>query len=818
MKKQSFERWLKNIKRYKESTIGTRIANCLKIEETYGDLDEQYKKDKLNKITEELSTINHDIPIDGNRYTATATYRSTLKLYLEFKENKTLDRIMTMENIDPDKHDGSYKLIRETVESLSKIDIKKLGLKDLDMLSSMAVGTWKMSVDVKKDRIKSSNLIDKEKIRIISLLEKVWEKAENRQYENREKDEASIGMFGTGFWTFTKNTNDEGARKFISLIVEIKDLDDEDRIFNILEEGFKDGISGIQTGSASMILHCLKPNVFPILNGLVAKSIVVLEGKGVILNNPTVLTNYIENTKILKNFRDENCKFKNYRTLDKALWEMSLVAPPNEEIDKAWFVGSAINGEDYTDKFIKKGIWKSGHEDKFQDAIKSIEVGDIIAIKSTYTRKYNLPFESNDNYASIMSIKATGVVKRNLEDGKTLEVDWVKIEPRKEWYFFTMRETIWKVEREDDDWMYGELLDFTFNDKPQNIERFINHPYWADRYSMKTKNGGKISIKTNYHISFNQTLNFGNLYFSDPKSLKDQISIAFKSGKSIILIGPPGTGKSKIAKEIARSYGADSKMVTAMSDWSSYDTIGGYKPTVDGDLYFEEGIFLSSFKSKKGQNLNKWLIIDEINRADIDKAFGPFFSALSADDVELGLKDSQGRNIEILLEENLRVKIEEYETENNQYIIPNDWRIIGTMNTFDKTSLYEMSYAFMRRFAFIPVSIPKDIDGSLVEKFFELWKINLDFNECENISDLWKIINKYRKIGPAIIEDIGKFISLGGDYTSAVVIYILPQLEGLFTDDISKFVGELKALNFINDEPRLVESIEDFFNTSLSGE
>ncbi|MFC4799447.1 hypothetical protein ACFPA1_08755 [Neobacillus sp. GCM10023253] len=45
------------------------------------------------------------------------------------------------------------------------------------------------------------------------------------------------------------------------------------------------------------------------------------------------------------------------------------------------------------------------------------------------------------------------------------------------------------------------------------------------------------------------------------------------------------------------------------------------------------------------------------------------------------------------------------------------------MNAFDKASLYEMSYAFMRRFAFIPVGVPKNITEVLVETYLIQWEL-----------------------------------------------------------------------------------------------
>lgn len=317
-------------------------------------------------------------------------------------------------------------------------------------------------------------------------------------------------------------------------------------------------------------------------------------------------------------------------------------------------------------------------------------------------------------------------------------------------------------------------------------------------------------------IDFKKPLEFDCLYFEKSEILKTQISSALISGKSIILTGPPGTGKSKLAKEIARSLKADFKMVTALSSWTSYDTIGGYKPCDDGSLYFEEGIFLSCLKDRLGDNKNQWLVIDEINRADIDKAFGSFFSTISGDDVTLGLKDKNGRDIEIILEGNLTQNRKSNRVVSNEYVVPKDFRIIGTMNTMDKSSLYDMSYAFMRRFAFIPVSIPIVIDCSTVKEYTNIWDITIEDAECENISKLWNKINEYRKVGPALVEDIVKFIISGGDYTSSIIIYILPQLEGLFDDTINSFTDSIGNLSFIEDKQRLKVSIEDFFNLDLS--
>ena len=87
-----------------------------------------------------------------------------------------------------------------------------------------------------------------------------------------------------------------------------------------------------------------------------------------------------------------------------------------------WFVG-AIYGrtDDRIARFLQEGIWENGYPDKYLDDVKSIRVGDRIAIKSSYTRKHGLPFDNRGQNVSVMAIKAIGTVKENLGDGRTLD-------------------------------------------------------------------------------------------------------------------------------------------------------------------------------------------------------------------------------------------------------------------------------------------------------------------------------------------------------------------------------------------------------------
>ena len=145
-----------------------------------------------------------------------------------------------------------------------------------------------------------------------------------------------------------------------------------------------------------------------------------------------------------------------------------------------WFVGATYGSDDQTSRFFNDGIWQNGYQDKYLDQVKSIQTGDRIAIKSSYTRKHDLPFDNRGQSVSVMAIKAIGIVKKNHGDGRTLDVEWTPFNPPREWYFYTNRITVWRVL--PGDWTTDALISFSFEDKSQDIDRFKNAPYWRERF------------------------------------------------------------------------------------------------------------------------------------------------------------------------------------------------------------------------------------------------------------------------------------------------------------------------------------------------
>ena len=258
----------------------------------------------------------------------------------------------------------------------------------------------------------------------------------------------------------------------------------------------------------------------------------------------------------------------------------------NSEQNNYFFVGTKFGDDDYLEYFMKEGKWELGwhnnEENKqYQRMLKlfnKIKPGDVLFAKSTYVKKKNVPFVKKDDLkVSVMKIRGMATVKEVLDDGHTIIVDWKKEYIEREWFFFTGQETIWfpsdiKYRTKET----NQLIKFAASDEIiiQDYDYFLNHPNWKKYKKLESETMLRNDFLFNY-------------------------SGILKKSKNLILRGAPGTGKTYLAKEIAKELtDGNEDQIGFVQFHPSYDYtdfVEGLRPVSNGDgaieFRLQDGIF-----------------------------------------------------------------------------------------------------------------------------------------------------------------------------------------------------------------------------------
>lgn len=241
------------------------------------------------------------------------------------------------------------------------------------------------------------------------------------------------------------------------------------------------------------------------------------------------------------------------------------------------------------------------------------------------------------------------------------------------------------------------------------IEQFNKGNIFPEDYSLtyvatKHISAKAVSIPGNVLDKLKSKIKEKGLYFGNDDVLSEIVTGLVKG--NIILQGPPGTGKTTLAKIICEVFNVDYDEATAISDWTTYDTIGGLQPDFDGKneiLTGKNGCIVESVlhccntvvknEYYSGDKQASWLILDELNRCEIDKVFGELFTVFGSDSLSA--------------QKSIRLWYEKDENKKRIYI-PNRYRVIGAMNNIDKNFVYDISQGLSRRFTFIEILPPEE--------------------------------------------------------------------------------------------------------------
>jgi hypothetical protein len=166
------------------------------------------------------------------------------------------------------------------------------------------------------------------------------------------------------------------------------------------------------------------------------------------------------------------------------------------------------------------------------------------------------------------------------------------------------------------------------------------------------------------------------------------------AGKSLLLVGPPGSGKTSYIRDLLEGLGIDYELRTGNPEWTAFDVVGGF----DLQGKWRDGFITAAIRRSLEGKRPVWVVLDEVNRANLDLALGEYFTFL----------DVEHRN-------------EPFKAGDGELRVPYSFRILATMNSFDRSLLQKLGFALRRRFTVVDFARFKNLSHSKeeVEKFCE---------------------------------------------------------------------------------------------------
>ena len=234
----------------------------------------------------------------------------------------------------------------------------------------------------------------------------------------------------------------------------------------------------------------------------------------------------------------------------------------------------------------------------------------------------------------------------------------------------------------------------------------------------------------------------GDLFLEETQFQRILDSLALR--KNLILQGPPGVGKTFIARRVAwclmrRTDSRSIEMVQFHQSYAYEDFVQGWRPTETGGFELRNGVFFEFCKrAERNPDTPFVFIIDEINRGNLSRIFGELLMLIEA--------DKRGSKHSIPLT---------YSPSGERFSVPENVHLLGLMNTADR-SLAIVDYALRRRFAFETLQpaygtskfrdylLEADVDRVLVDRIDRnLSKLNQEIRGDKDLGPGFQIGHSY---------------------------------------------------------------------------
>lgn len=214
----------------------------------------------------------------------------------------------------------------------------------------------------------------------------------------------------------------------------------------------------------------------------------------------------------------------------------------------------------------------------------------------------------------------------------------------------------------------------------------------------------------------------------DPR-IERMLLRAIERAQCVLLVGPPGSGKGTLIRWLVDKAKSDPAALgfqpglnpnlmwrTPDESWSAFELIGGLVPDIGGTLNWSRGLLLSALAE------NRWLVLDETNRADLDKIMGPLLTWLSGQDVEIGRTSAfGGAPIHLGWTDAAGSSATDPNGAgwSTEFVAGKDWRLLGTYNPLDAQRVFRMGQALSRRFVIVPIPAlsPSNFESLLSSRY-----------------------------------------------------------------------------------------------------